>query len=585
MASSPSPPVRDTRPGPPAATDGTRAGGARWYLAGVAILTLVAAALRLPTLDASSLWFDEAVTLSLLRMDLGDTVAQIPRSESTPPLYYVTAWLWTRALGETEVMVRALSALAGIVTVPVLYAAGARLATRRVGLIAAALAAVSPLLVWHSQDARAYALLVLLCAVSLLAFARALAAPTARRLAAWALAAALALLTHYFAVFLVAGEAVWLLVRHRGRRSTLAAAAVPLLVGAALLPLAVAQRTHGGASWLAERELGARLESLWPHLLAGYGAAPGPLASYESGSPPGLTIAAAALAGAGLVLAVLVAVGRQRGGGTGEAGGRGEGEAEGASPERTGDAEPGTDGRERLGLLVAATLAAACLGVPVLLGATGLDYVFTRNLLPLWLVLALVVAIGLGSRRAGWLGPLLAVGLCGVLAAVTVTAAASPRFGPDSWLSVARGLGGPGSDRVVMAPASIAMPLALERPGLATLPAAGKRVTEIVLLRRGAVERRSPASGFRLVERRTLGDSFTLFRFRSRTGAALVTPSGLLGDLPVRRRRTAVLFAPSVTDLGRGRFEPPTISFCAPPPGDARARISIRTPCAEAYPR
>ena len=155
MASSLSPPVRDTRPGPPAGADGARAGGARWYVAGVVALTLVAAALRLPTLDASSLWFDEAVTLSLLRMDLGDTLAQIPLSESTPPLYYLTAWLWSRALGESEVMVRALSALAGIVTVPVLYAAGAQLATRRAGLIAAGLAAVSPLLVWHSLDARA----------------------------------------------------------------------------------------------------------------------------------------------------------------------------------------------------------------------------------------------------------------------------------------------------------------------------------------------------------------------------------------------------------------------------------------------
>jgi len=572
MASSLSPRVRRTRPGPSATSGAARITGARGYLAAVTALTVVAAALRLPTLDASSLWFDEAVTLSLLRMDLGDTLARIPVSESTPPLYYVTAWLWTRALGETEVMVRALSALAGIATVPVLYAAAARLATRRVGLIAAALAAVSPLLVWHSQDARAYSLLVLLSAVSLLAFARALDEPSRRRLAGWALAAALALVTHYFAVFLVAGEAIWLLARHRGRGAVLAAG-VPLLVGAALVPLAVAQRAHGGASWLAERELGARLENLWPHLLAGYGAAPGPLASYESGSPPGLTIAATVLAVAGLVLAVLVAARR----------GRARREDGVAAPgSHRGEAEAAQ--RERRGLLVATTLALGCVAVPVLLAATGLDYVFTRNLLPAWLALSLLVAIGLGSRRARWLGPVVAVGLCGVLAAVTVTAAASPRFGPDSWLTVARGLGGPGSDRVVMAPASIAMPLALERPGLATLPAAGRRVTEIVLLRRGAVERRSPASGFRLVERRTLGDSFTLFRFRSRTGPALLTPSGLLGDLPVRRRRTAVLFAPSVTDLGERRFDPPNISFCAPPLGDARARISIRTPCAEAYP-
>ena len=536
----------------------------RRHVGAVVALTLLAAALRLPTLDAARLWFDEAVTLSLLRMDLGAMLAQIPRSESTPPLYYVLAWGWARPFGAGEVVVRSLSAVASIATVPVAYAAAARLATRRIGLIVAALAAVSPLLVWHAQDARAYSLLVLLSAVSLLAFGRALDDPNPRRLAAWGLAAALALATHYFALFIVAGEAIWLLARRASRR-VLAAVGVPVLTGAALVPLAVAQRAHGGASWIAEYELGPRLVDLWPHLLAGYGAAPGPLwrASYESGSPPGLTIAAAVLATAALVLAVVV-VARP-------------------APRPNVDTDP-TSAAERRGLAAAATLALACVGIPVLLAFAGLDYVYTRNMLPAWLVLGLAIAVGLGARRADAVGAALAVALCGVLAAVTITTAASPRLGPDDWLPVARGLGGPGVQRVVMAPRSISMPLALERPGLATLPAAGVRVAEIDIVRRGSAARRSPAPGFRLVKRRTLGNSFTLSRFSSR-GPALVRPSGLLGDLSVRRRRnTAVLVAPTVRTLAAPRSDPPTISLCGQPPGDARSRISIRTSCTAAYP-
>ena len=537
----------------------------RRHVGAVVALTLLAAALRLPTLDAARLWFDEAVTLSLLRMDLGAMLAQIPRSESTPPLYYVLAWGWARPFGAGEVVVRSLSAVASIATVPVAYAAAARLATRRIGLIVAALAAVSPLLVWHAQDARAYSLLVLLSAGSLLAFGRALDDPTPRRLAAWGLAAALALATHYFALFIVAGEAIWLLARHRASRRVLATVGVPVLTGAALVPLAVAQRAHGGASWIAEYEFGPRLVDLWPQLLAGYGAAPGPLwrASYEAGSPPGLTIAAAVLATAALVLAVVV-VARP-------------------APRPNVDTDP-TSAAERRGLAAAATLALACVGIPVLLAFAGLDYVSTRNLLPAWPVLGLAIAVGLGARRAGPVGAALAVALCGVLTAVTITTAASPRLGPDDWLPVARGLGGPGAQRVVMAPRSISMPLALERPGLATLPAAGVRVEEIDILRRGGAARRSPAPGFRLVKRRTLGNSFTLARFRSR-GPALVTPSGLLGDLSVRRRRnTAVLVAPTVSTLAAQRSDPPTISLCGQPPGDARSRLSIRTSCTAAYP-
>ena len=64
---------------------------------------------------------------------------------------------------------------------------------------------------WYSQEARAYGLFVLMSALAMLCFVRALDEPTPRRMAAFALAGALALLTHYFAVFLLVPMALWLL--------------------------------------------------------------------------------------------------------------------------------------------------------------------------------------------------------------------------------------------------------------------------------------------------------------------------------------------------------------------------------------
>ncbi|HEU0317212.1 MAG TPA: glycosyltransferase family 39 protein, partial [Solirubrobacteraceae bacterium] len=129
-------------------------------------LTLAAAALRFATLGQQSFWFDEASTGRLMRMGLGSMIRALPDGESTPPLYYVLAWVWTRAFGTGEVGLRSLSALAGTLTVLAVYAAAARLFDRRAGLAAAALATFSPLLIWYSQEARAYALLVLLSAAS-----------------------------------------------------------------------------------------------------------------------------------------------------------------------------------------------------------------------------------------------------------------------------------------------------------------------------------------------------------------------------------------------------------------------------------
>src|SRR5437764_3129803 len=225
------------RPSPGSASPVRRLGPAGWALLGI---TAGAAALRFSTLGVQSFWHDEAVTVGrVLHPGLGATLREIPSSEATPPLYYVLAWLWTKVFGTSEAGIRSLSALFGTLTVPVAYLIGARLVSRRAGLLAALAVAVSPLLVWYSQEARAYALLVLTSALTIWLFAAALQEPERRTwLAWWAAAASLALLSHYFAAFLVVPEAAWLLWSARGRelRPVLLAVAGPAAVAAALLP-------------------------------------------------------------------------------------------------------------------------------------------------------------------------------------------------------------------------------------------------------------------------------------------------------------------------------------------------------------
>src|SRR5206468_4258293 len=106
-------------------------------------------------------------TVWLTRMSFGHMLTTVPKTEATPHLFYVLDWLFTRPFGTSEVGMRLLSALLGTLTVAVVYVAGAVGASRRAGLAAAAFAAVNPFLVWYSQEARAYALVVFLSAVAL----------------------------------------------------------------------------------------------------------------------------------------------------------------------------------------------------------------------------------------------------------------------------------------------------------------------------------------------------------------------------------------------------------------------------------
>src|SRR5205814_6176194 len=133
-----------------------------------------------------------------------------------------------------EVGLRSLSALAGTLFVPVAYAAGKELASRRVAVVIAALAAFNPLLIWYSQEARSYSLLALFAGMSFWLFARLAREQSDRTLALWTVASALAIATHYFAAFVVVPEAAWLILRARDRRRPALATLALIAVGGAL---------------------------------------------------------------------------------------------------------------------------------------------------------------------------------------------------------------------------------------------------------------------------------------------------------------------------------------------------------------
>src|SRR5262249_21522972 len=125
------------------------------------------------------------------------------------------------------------------------------------GLMSAALVAVNPMLLWYSQEARAYGLLVLFGALSLLWCIRAARSGSRRDFVWWGVFSGLALATHYFAVFPLLAELA-ILLRRRGR-SALPGLGVLAAFALALLPLAYHQMSVGHAEWIGNDGLGHRL--------------------------------------------------------------------------------------------------------------------------------------------------------------------------------------------------------------------------------------------------------------------------------------------------------------------------------------
>lgn len=340
-------------------------------LAGIVVLGAI---LRFATIDLQSYRYDEAVTVArVLHPSFFVTFSEVPHSESTPPLYYLVAWLWSRPFGTGEVWMRSLSALAGTATILVAYLGARALPLpRRAGLIAAAAVAVSPVMIWFSQDVRAYALVVLLTALSFLFFARARRSGARRDLAWWAAFSALALATHYFAGFVVVAEAALLLWGPQRRSAALALLPI-LAMGALLLPVALQQRDHAHAGWIAKQPAGERLERAAAKLV---GSDNGEEHGTREGDPIPLGVP---LALALISVALLLALG-------------------GGEEKRAGG--------------VAALVGGIALALPLLLALLGSDYVDGRNLLPVFVPLLIVVGAGFGAQRAGLAGLALAGAFC-----------------------------------------------------------------------------------------------------------------------------------------------------------------------------
>ena len=331
-------------------------------LIGVLALTAVGAALRFATLDLQAYHHDEVITaMRVIPGSFGEMFDAVKWSESNPPLYYVHAWAWAKLFGSDEFALRSLSALFGVATVPLGYLIGRQLADWRTGLVLTGMLAVNPMLIWYSQEARSYAPLVFFTALSLLFFLRALDSRRGRDLGLWALASALALCSHYFALFAVAIEAAWLLFALRDRwRAVLPALGAVLATGLALLPLLASQVNPTHIGWIENSPLGERLWETLANFAIGE-------TGHVIAEPPRdrYAVVPLALLGAGVLLALVLGSRRER---------RGAG----------------------LGLMLG-------LGVPALAAMAALigkDYVVERNLLPALVPLAAVASIGFATAAA-----------------------------------------------------------------------------------------------------------------------------------------------------------------------------------------
>ncbi|NJN67418.1 MAG: hypothetical protein HC884_12250 [Chloroflexaceae bacterium] len=206
----------------------------RFTFVAVVALTLLALGLRLYQLSTHSYWDDEIVTSIAARPPVGTIFwSSSTYSPHHLPLYYIIVHLWM-SLGDGLVMLRMPSVLMGTACVPLLYLLGRELLPAPVPLIAAALLAVSPNQIVHSQQARMYPLLTLVVIIATLLFLRAWRNGGWLRWLWFGLSMMVGFSTHIYAPFSLLAFPVWALLDSLRQRRFEASRWVGLIAAQAL---------------------------------------------------------------------------------------------------------------------------------------------------------------------------------------------------------------------------------------------------------------------------------------------------------------------------------------------------------------
>jgi hypothetical protein len=291
---------------------------------------------------------------------------------------------------------------------------------------------------------------------------------------------ALALATHYFAIFTVAPEALWLLGRGARDRRTWSAAGLPLAMMAVLVPLLIYQDKHVARPWTVGFSIKGSVTGVAQEALVG-----------PTWTPFIHRLGVAALAF--LVVAGVIWLAR--------------------------------DARHRIEGLVPAVLLVVLLGVPLAGALVSTNYLVIRNVIFAVPLVFMLVAAGCAYAGRSELGIALAAAICAIGLAIAIAVPLTPALQRNDWRGAIAHLASPPGPRVwVFLDRFQSTPVStVYLPDARPLGSGATPTVEIDIV--GTVgypgtATPPPAPGFSLVERRVYG-GLSISRFRAPHPVAL----------------------------------------------------------------
>jgi len=175
------------------------------------IILLIGGFLRFYHIDKRSLWFDELLTVKLIKKDFASMIIGTAQ-ERHAPLYNLISFGWIRAFGNSELALRLPSAVFGILSILVIFYIGKELFNNKIGIIASFLLSINLTHIIFSQEARMYSLLLFTSLLSNYFFIVLLKEKKLRNTFFFIISTSLMLYTHHLAFFMLIFQGIFLLL-------------------------------------------------------------------------------------------------------------------------------------------------------------------------------------------------------------------------------------------------------------------------------------------------------------------------------------------------------------------------------------
>lgn len=162
------------------------------------IIIVLASSLRLVGITHESLWQDELNTLQRTRLGIKYSF----NVDIHPPLYYVMINFWSLFFGFSDFSLRFPSVIFGVLSVIVTFMLARELFNQKIALLSSYLVAISEFVIFYSNEAKQYTMLLFLATLSTYYFVKFLKSKRTN-IFLYILVSVLAIYTHYYFIFVI----------------------------------------------------------------------------------------------------------------------------------------------------------------------------------------------------------------------------------------------------------------------------------------------------------------------------------------------------------------------------------------------